>query len=458
MDEDTERCPSCGTELEEDATECPDCGELIGETKEEAIARLQKLPGLGRRRAKKLYQEGLTTPEEIVEEGKEGLADIDQIGSATADSIVYGAKKLVEKEEGEEEAVLEESVIEVPDRLIEEDTEEDNGVDEQEDLQDVIGKEVEMDLKKIEELIEGRERSEVLDEDLRVEIEELEETFEENEKIEEVEEPEVKVTEFTYNDSIADLVPVFSSFLIPIFLVLFVGLEFVITLLGYPSVYPARTMYFLTPLPYFEPSWISSLTLSFVVTLSLFVTTWRAYQFESGSGVKLSKYMISVSAVFSVIIIISLILHMYWTRAYSGMILTLILLILTLFLLVTQFELLRRKETTFPKIEERKVCPECGETVPLHLERCSFCGSEITLSSESEKGLVEESLGTDMVVEDEELGEEKIETKTALDDLEKILEEIESDNEETVFVCPICDTEMEEDVDECPECGTVFVE
>ncbi len=448
MDEDTERCPSCGTELEEDTTECPDCGELIEESKEEAIDRLQELPGLGRKRAKELYQEGLTSPEKIVEKGESGLADIDQIGLQTAEKILDEAEKLVEEETAE--------------------VEEESSEAEQEDVQTAVGEGV---LEKIEE----NEKLEELDEELRDEIEELEQTIEETEeseeveeteRLEEVEEPEIINTKGNFRENFVGLIPVFSSFLIPIFLVLFVGLEFLITLLGYPSVYPARTLYYLTPLPYLESSWISSLTLSFVVTLCLFVTTWKGYQFKSGSGVKLSKYMISVSAVFSVIITISLILHIYFTQVYPGIILTLILLFLALFLLVTQSELLRREETTFPKTEERKVCPECGETVPLDLEECSECGLEITLPQKSEKGV--EDLETYEEFEEEEelepiedeLEEKEIgkETESILKDLEKTLKEVEDETETVVFVCPVCEAELEETVDKCPECGTVFIE
>jgi len=373
MDENPDKCPSCGTEVEEDTTECPNCGELIKKAKEEAIYRLLELSGLGRKRATKLYEEGLTSPEKIVVEGKSGLANIDHIGLHTAEKIIDEAEKLVEKDSEEVEEEISEA--------------------EQEDVQTAGGEGVvEGELEKIEE----NEKSEELDEELRDEIEELEQMIGETEESEEVEETEIINTKGNFRENILSLIPVFSSFLIPIFLVLFVGLEFVITLLGYPSVYPARSLYYLTPLPYFEPSWISSLTLSFVVTLCLFITTWKGYQFKSGSGVKLSKYMISVSATFSVIITISLILHIYSSQVYPGITLTLILLILTLFLLVTQFELLIRKETTFPKTKQKKVCPECNKTVPLDLEKCSGCGTvfveEEEQEEEEEEGIVEETL------------------------------------------------------------------
>ncbi|MFW5946549.1 MAG: double zinc ribbon domain-containing protein, partial [Candidatus Natronoplasma sp.] len=90
-------------------------------------------------------------------------------------------------------------------------------------------------------------------------------------------------------------------------------------------------------------------------------------------------------------------------------------------------------------VEEEGVCPTCDAIIPIDADRCPECGEELEPP-------------------EEELIEEEIETETALDDLEKALEEVEDETEAVVFVCPICDAELEEDVDECPECGTVFVE
>lgn len=232
-----------------------------------------------------------------------------------------------------------------------------------------------------------------------------------------------------YRKDIEDILPLFSSFLIPIFLMTFVGLEFIITLLGYPIVYPARSVYYLTPLPFFESSWISSLTLSFVVSVCLFVTSWRGYRFRSESGVDISKYMISLSVVFSVIISASIILHIYYSQGYSGIVLTFFLLALILFLLITQLELLRKKETVFPRVEEKKICPNCNERMSLDIERCPNCdtgiGGAVTKEQpEEDKGIVEEELAE---IEEEESkeksGKEEEESWTELEEALELDEE-----------------------------------
>jgi len=235
---------------------------------------------------------------------------------------------------------------------------------------------------------------------------------------------------------ITEALPVVVSFLIPVFLMLFVGAEFIIALLSYPTVTPASTIYYLTPAPYFQPFWISSLTLSFLVILGLFIPTVKGYDFSSGKDVQINKRMISVSAFFSFIVTISLALQIYHRQPGSGDLLTLSLLLLIIFGLFAQFELLRRKETLFPFPSEMKECPECAEKIPLDENICSRCGTLVadterlahTDKTEIQDGLVEEELDDETEEEHHVDGSEEG-GKEETEDSEKESQEKEDDAE-----------------------------
>jgi len=601
-EEETQECPICGVEVDEEATECPECGEPLNEdkNKDEAVERLTEISGLGKNRAEKLYEEGFKSPEDILEGGMKGLAGIDQVGVRTARKIINEAEKLIE----EEELFREESDEDIFEK---EEVEESEEVEE--GFADQITEEGELD---------GIPKRVIIGEEIR--------------------------------ENIRDFVPIISGFLIPFFLLIFVASEFVAVLLDYTSIYPAQTLYYFTPFHYLGTSWIVSLTISLVIVVAVFLTTWKGYDFDSVRRLTIDKNMIFYSAVLSFIILVSLIIHISYSQAYSGKGLTFVFLILALLLLVMQLELLRKKETVFPSIEERKICVKCNGLMALDLETCPRCDSKIgvleegitkeeeegvwystisffenklrrrpkvskdevfseeeewepkvpeweeepeeeveeevppweeepeeeveeevppweeepeeeveeevppweeepeeeveeevppweeepeeeveeevppweeepeeeveeeekeeakrfggiassirnglsflkskfrrepkTTPEEAEEEVEEEAIeeegvcptcgaiipidadrcpecGEELEPPEEELVEEEIETEAALDDLEKALEEVEDETEAVVFVCPICDAELEEDVDECPECGTVFVE
>lgn len=540
MAEVISECPICGARIEEGATECPECGErfLDEDNKEEVVERLIKISGLGRQRAIKLYDEGFRTPEDILEAGIEGVLSIDQIGMRTASKIIEKTEKLVEEEELEEE-IEEEEIVE------------------------------EGNKERTEEVV-----VESITEDLHTLVEEEEELEEKPKRI---------IIGDDIRENLWDLIPVLSAFLIPFFLLILVASEFAVAMLDYTSIYPAQPLYYLTPLPYVVSSWIASIILSFLVVVALFYTTWRGYDFKSVFRLRVDKNMIFISALLSVIISVSLIIHVYYSQMYSGIILTFVLLILSLFMLITQLELLRKEYISFPRIEEKKVCIECGGVMELDVENCLLCGLRLAvlekkMSKVDREGIwystisfvqnkfrkepevpkdeageiLEEELEEEVLeweeeaeeevpeweeepekeVEDDkgfsviansirnglsstvsffkdklggesragkteevpaeevgeveekgicpscgalipsaseecpECGEElepgeeevEIETESALHDLEKALEEVEEETKTVTFICPICDSELEETVDECPECGTVFVE
>jgi len=345
IDEESFECPICGAELEEGIDECPECGEFFTDDKDKkkAVDRLMEISGLGKQRAIKLYEEGFENPEDILERGMEGIAGIDQIGVRTAEKIIDGAEQLVEKEGKDEEEVQKEF-------------DEKEEISESEELTD----------KSEDEVVES------ITEDIKTTVEEdLEEK------------PKRVIIGENISKNLGDFIPILSAFLIPVFLLLLVASELMVTLLDYTSIYPAQSIYYLTPSPFVVSSWFASLVFSFLIVLALFVTTWIGFKFGSVPSLKLDKNMIFFSGLFSLIISVSLISHLYHSQIYSGIVLTIILLVLSLFMLISQFEILRKKNISFPKVIEKKACFECGGVMALELENCPRCGVEISVLEES---------------------------------------------------------------------------
>jgi len=94
-------CDECGTAVREDVDQCPDCGTLFKEEveKESALAELTEIEGVGRTRAERLYENGIYSAEDIVEEGIAGLSGVSHIGIRTAKKILDAANKKVEDDQ-----------------------------------------------------------------------------------------------------------------------------------------------------------------------------------------------------------------------------------------------------------------------------------------------------------------------------------------------------------------------
>lgn len=94
-------CDNCGTAVGEDVNRCPDCGTLFkeGVDKESALAELTKIEGVGRTRAERLYENGIYSAEDIVEEGIAGLSGVSHIGIRTAKKVLEAANEKVEDDQ-----------------------------------------------------------------------------------------------------------------------------------------------------------------------------------------------------------------------------------------------------------------------------------------------------------------------------------------------------------------------
>ncbi len=374
-DDDTVECPHCGYLTSKKAIRCPRCGNTLEEKieteeeteeegegseeveegkeeekeekeeekrekreakREEAIENLIKIPEVGRERAEQLYDHGFEDPEDIVEEGMTGLASIYQLGFETAKEIYEGAGDLLE---GETEIKEEEGeAVEAITRDIEE-------------LEQLVTVEEEKEEEKVEEkgevTEEGKKSIEII---------------------------KKRSIESLNNLSVAAYL---AMLLIPSFLLILVGIELGTVLIAYPYAYPAQTLYYLTPYPFIDPSWISSLTVSFIAIFGLFLTAWKSVNLSTQTNLMIdSKFLIS-SMLLSSLVSFSLTLHIFYSQIYQGIYLAYIFLGLSLLTLVTQTEILRRKGLDLITIKDKIICPECGQGFSSELEVCPNCDQRI---------------------------------------------------------------------------------
>ncbi len=127
------------------------------EDKKEAIKNLTRIEGVGESRAENLYENGFESPEEIVESGLAGMAEVTQIGFQMAKSILANAEKVVEGEVEREQPNSESSSGEDEDSLVKE----------MEDLEESIaeGEDEEDEFEEGEEEIEHDKEEEYPEED-----------------------------------------------------------------------------------------------------------------------------------------------------------------------------------------------------------------------------------------------------------------------------------------------------
>lgn len=466
-------CPLCGqlTPLSSDA--CPECGQSLESVK--VIKRLINIPGVGIRTAEILFNNGFTSAEQIVSEGVEKLVSLPQIGTATSKNIIKGANEYLEKEIDEQEEISKQD----DDLEDDEDDLEEEDYDLDEELNDLFGGEeiddfeedieedfeedydVEMEMKKLFE----EEEPEEITEDGEGTIKE-ESTVSQKEPEGSKEKPagkEKKTTEkkgkaiIPIKQKATQLCPscgnilsqhsqgcpkcglifdmgqnknlyssVFislSSFLFPLFLMVYVSLEFLTSLFANPYIYPYRALLYFTPVPLFIPSWLLSIALSFLIVFVLFIVTSRGIEIVSRGRNLIIKNrgMLYLAVVLSFIITISLGIYVVSSTYSASNFLSYGLFILALSTFSTQTYLLLIMDSDFIALITKKFaqekyihCPYCE--MPLHPDarECKYCGKELGIS--------------DTVEEREQKGMDTI-------------------------VCQFCGEKLPSDTKECPECG-----
>jgi len=90
LEKDHLECPACGSENPKDMERCEICGSLLNITTEEkkVLDTLKSIPDVGRKRAEKIIEGGLSEVSDLEKNGKDDFASITGIGSATAEKIV----------------------------------------------------------------------------------------------------------------------------------------------------------------------------------------------------------------------------------------------------------------------------------------------------------------------------------------------------------------------------------
>ncbi len=414
------RCPRCGESLKKDKVSLD---EDISEEKEIALKRLLNIPGISKKEAEILYDNGFKSPKEIVDGGMRELAGIYRFSFDTSDSILENAKKVYVADEQKEEPKKEE---EIEDSKSEEISVEDLTKDVGEFEWKEKRKEYDED-KTIEEILEDKRKKESPEEEKPLE----KEVKSKQQKDIVVEKDRVERKTITRFNLFKGLF-LFLSFAIPIFLLIFTSLELLVVLLGYPSVYAHPVLFYLSPAYLVELSWLSSLTLSFLAILLLTVLSLKYYDFSPSEAVYIKKRLLLPSFLMNILIGGSLSLHIYHAYDASPDILTYLILSLLIFLSISHITLLIIDKRVSPfKKEKRKVCPECKNEMSFATENCPNCGvgipkigspsfekkEEITelptltksKDEEAEEKEIEES-SSDKEEEDDASGDEKEET------------------------------------------------
>ncbi|MEF8874867.1 MAG: zinc ribbon domain-containing protein [Candidatus Thermoplasmatota archaeon] len=105
IEEGMVECPVCTALISDDRDNCPICGEELGAgtDKEKAIEELTKISGVGPAKAKTLYDNGFESPDDILNGGMKGLAEVSHIGFSTAKEIFSNAKEVAMGGEEEEQ-------------------------------------------------------------------------------------------------------------------------------------------------------------------------------------------------------------------------------------------------------------------------------------------------------------------------------------------------------------------
>ncbi len=121
-------------------------------------------------------------------------------------------------------------------------------------------------------------------------------------------------TEETYEDLVevdgSDLVSPVYSFLVPAFLMFYVGFEFLSALILYPLVSPSKVSLYVSPVTFFVGENISTLTISFCIVIALFIATLLSFDFETRK-LSIDRRRIIVSLMISAVIALSLGTYMY---------------------------------------------------------------------------------------------------------------------------------------------------
>ncbi len=254
------------------------------------------------------------------------------------------------------------------------------------------------------------------------------------------------------------LPPILSAslcFVIPLFLTLFVGLELFITLIGYPSVYPSLSAVYLSPYYLLADYWLPSLSVSFLIIVTLFFITWKGFEFipkekiEGAKIVSVEKKAIGIASILTLILIISLGYFILDTGYHPSEIFTYILFGLVLLTGISQIDIMIEPRSY---LGEEKVSEEKFDEM-----------EQIKLTDLTKREPVEVTEAVEEEVKappKKEPPEEKVsdESPTKPAKVTKKVKKVKKPVEKEYITCPVCGNKEEKETRICGECGENLLE
>jgi len=254
------------------------------------------------------------------------------------------------------------------------------------------------------------------------------------------------------------LPPILSAslcFVIPLFLTLFVGFELFITLIGYPSLYPSLSAVYLSPYYLLADYWLPSLSVSFLIVVTLFFITWKGFEFipkekiEGAKIVSVEKKAIGMASILTLILIISLGYFILDTGYHPSEIFTYILFGLVLLTGISQIDIMIEPRSY---LGEEKVSKEKFDEV----EQIKL--TDLTKREPVEvKEPVEEEVKAPHI---KKPPEEKISYEPPIKPVKvkKKVKKVKKPVKKKHVTCPVCGNKEEKEARICSECGESLVE
>lgn len=245
-------------------------------------------------------------------------------------------------------------------------------------------------------LKEAKKEAEVGDyEESLARINECLEEMEESSVLESFVEIERKFTGDIPAADLSNLVAPVYSFLVPIFLVIYVCIEFSAVLLVFPLISPSRVLLYLTPMPMLQGESLPSLTASFFVALGLLVSTLISYDF-SETTLSIKRKTIALSLAISLSMGVSLGMYVYFVPYSLARVHHYVVFFLTLILIATQLDLVLNHKKFVRKIEGGKRegkglnfidSTSTSSIFSLSLSTLSFSSSSLSVYPDSRKNI-----------------------------------------------------------------------
>ncbi len=168
------------------------------------------------------------------------------------------------------------------------------------------------------------------------------------------EEPDKKTHIIPTTFTVRTIPPRFSaicSFVIPLFMLFFVGLEFFATLIIYPLTFTHSSLIYLTPYSYYSTYWLSAMAVSFLMVLTVFVLTLISFNFMPREKLlRMNRRPLLLAFLITLVLTLSLGYYVFVSGYYSGKILSFAMLSLFILTGFSQINILLTPETLLKNV------------------------------------------------------------------------------------------------------------